>query len=281
MTDASIRRRFAETVAQPDDQIDLFDAALLIAKEEYPELDRGFYQSVIDSLTMIVWDRLESVTEPYTIVNLLSEFLFDEQGFRGNEADYYDPRNSYVNDVLDRRLGIPITLSLVYCEVARRLGLPVVGVGLPGHFVVKYVTADDEIVIDPFNRGIILTPEDCAALVERATGGVAPFRAEHLAPIGPKDILARMLSNLKGIYLQASDFPRALAAVERIALLQPHRLTEVRDRGLLRRQVGDLRGAISDLESYVNHSRATANAEIRQLIELLRREAGNEAAGSA
>jgi regulator of sirC expression with transglutaminase-like and TPR domain len=265
------RNLFAETVALPDEQIDLAEAALLIAQEEYPDLDRPHYHGLMDRLASRAYLRFEGLTEPYSIANTLSEFLFDDEKFQGNEEDYYDPHNSFLNDVLDRKLGIPITLSLVYCVIGQRLGLPISGVGMPGHFVVKYVTDDEEIIIDPFHRGIILSTQDCVELVERTTGGTMTFNSGHLAAIGVKDFLARMLNNLKGIYLRNQDYPRTLGVVERLTLIHPDSLPEIRERGLLRYRVGDLQGAIADLEDYLNDSRATADVSLRQFVESLRK----------
>jgi regulator of sirC expression with transglutaminase-like and TPR domain len=265
------RRLFTEIAALPDEEIDLAEAALVIAQEEYPDLDRSHYHGLLDRLASRAYLRFEGISEPYTIVNTLSEFLFDEEGFRGNETDYYEPRNSFLNDVLDRKLGIPITLSLVYCVVAQRLGLPVVGVGMPGHFVVKYVARDEEIMIDPFHRGMILDEDDCADLVERTTGGTTVFNRGHLAAIGARDFLTRMLNNLKGIYLREQDYPRTLRVVERLTIVHPGSLSDIRERGLLRYRVGDLPGAISDLEDYLNDSRATADISLRQFVDSLRR----------
>lgn len=251
MTDEETLELFAEAVGRPEDELDLAAATLLIAQAEYPDLDREFYAGVLDRLAGEGKGRTAQEAGPYGVANALSEYLFDEQGFRGNEDDYYDPRNSYLNDVLERRLGIPITLAVVYIEVGRRLGLPIVGVGLPGHFLVKYLTPDEEIIIDPFHRGIILSEEECADLVSQTAGRPLPWRPEYLAPVSKKQILARMLNNLKGIYLSKQDDMRALAAVDRLLLIDGQDLHELRDRGRLRCRVGDLRGALADLESYL------------------------------
>lgn len=273
MTLNDVRQLFAEMVSRHDADIDLAEAALLIAQEAYPRLNRSHYQQRLDRLAAEAGRRIAGVTEPYTIANTISEHLFDEEGFRGNVENYYDPRNSFLNEVLDRRLGIPITLSLVYIEVARRLRLPVVGVGMPGHFVVKFIAPAEEIVIDPFHRGLILSEEDCAELVLRTSGGAVTFQPEHLRPVSNKAILSRLLHNLKGIYLGRQDYRRALGVVERLLLIDPDSLLEVRDRGLLRHRLGDLAGAVLDLETYVDRApTATDAARIRNLVEALWRQ---------
>ena len=246
-----IRALFRESVEQPDEELDLAAAALLIAQAEYPHLDRGRYLRLLDQLATEAKRRTSDAMGPYGMVNTLSEYLFDEEGFRGNEADYYDPRNSFLNDVLERKLGIPITLSVVYMEVGRRLELPIVGVGMPGHFLVKYLAPEEEIIIDPFHRGIILSEEECADLLTRSSGEAIPFQPNYMAPVAKKQILARMLNNLRSIYLSREDHHRALGIVERLLLLEPHDHRNVRDRGLLRLSVGDLKGALADLEGYL------------------------------
>ena len=251
MKQEDIRALFRESVEQPDEELDLAEAALLIAQAEYPHLDRGRYLRLLDQLATEAKRRISDAMGPYGMVNALSEYLFDEEGFRGNEEDYYDPRNSFLNDVLERKLGIPITLSLVYMEVGRRLELPIVGLGMPGHFLVKYRAPEDEIIIDPFHRGIILSEEECADLLTRSSGEAIPFQPNYLAPVAKNQILTRMLNNLRSIYLSREDHHRALGIAERLLLIEPHDHRNVRDRGLLRLNVGDLNGALADLEMYL------------------------------
>ena len=268
MAQSEARRLFGEMASRPDGEVDLAEAALLIAEEEYPGLDRSRYLGALDELARAAARRTGGETEPHAIVNALSDYLFEEVGFHANESEYYDPRNSFLNEVLDRRLGIPITLSLVYSEVARRLRLPVVGVGMPGHFVVKFVAPHEEIIIDPFHRGLILTREDCARLVEGASGGVVQFRQEHLAAVSRKGILTRILNNLKGIYLRQKDLERALGVVERLLLVNPDSLSELRDRGLIRYRLRDIPAAIADLETYLE--RAPGAGDFGNMSDLLR-----------
>lgn len=268
-----VRRAFAEAVRQPEEALDLIDASLLIAQEEYPELERLRYFELLDDLAETARPLLSEESEPYARVNLLSEHLFDDERFRGNEDDYYDPRNSFLNEVLDRRLGIPITLSIVYMEVGDRLGMRIEGVGMPGHFLVKYVDEREEIVVDPYRRGIILSPDDFRELLRSVTGQAIPVKVGELPVVTKKDILNRMLNNLKGIYLSRKDYPRALAAVERMLLVKPRQPEEVRDRGLIKYRLGELQEAIFDLETYLNANPDAPDAGPMSLqLEEMRRE---------
>ena len=259
-------------MSRPDDEIDLAEAALLVAQEQYPDLDRGHYLGVLYGLAEKAARRIGDETEPYGIVNRLSEYIFDEEGFRGAEEDaYYDPRNSFLNDVLDRRTGIPITLSLVYMEVGRRIGLPIVGVGMPWHFLVKYVDPEEEIFVAPYYRGIIMSEQDRSELLERMAGRPIPLQQEYLAAVTKKEIVTRILNNLKAIYLQGEDHRQALAVVDRLVFLNPGEPQEIRDRGLLRYQLDDLIGALSDLERYVAVLPNTADTEaVVHQAELIR-----------
>lgn len=266
------RTAFAEQVRLPEEQLDLAEAALLIAEEEYPALDRLRYLELLDELADAARAKMGGETDPYARVNVLSEYLFDEEKFAGNERDYYDPRNSYLNEVLDRRLGIPITLSLVYMEVGGRLGMQIAGVGMPAHFLVKYVGDRDEIVVDPFRRGIIMSADDCRELLRRVTGDLIPVTTGELPVLGKKEMLNRMLNNLKGIYLARKDYPRSLGAVERMLLVNPKQPEEVRDRGLIKYRLGELTEAIFDLETYLNANPDAPDADAmeRQVREMRR-----------
>jgi len=267
-----VRQAFAEYVRLPDEQLELAEAALLIAEEEYPALDRLKYLEVLDELADAVRAKMGDETDPYARVNVLSEYLFDEEKFSGNERDFYDPRNSFLNEVLERRLGIPITLSLVYMEVGGRLGMEIAGVGMPAHFLVKYLGGREEIVVDPFRRGIIMSADDCKELLRRVTGDLIPVSTGDLPVLGKKEMLNRMLNNLKGIYLARKDYPRALAAVERMLLVNPKQPEEVRDRGLIKYRLGELTEAIFDLETYLNANPEAPDADAmeRQAQEMRR-----------
>ena len=265
-----IRNRFAEIVSREDDEIGLAEAALLIAAEEYPRLDVGLYIERLDSLGDLARERATSARDASDIITALNATLFERVGFHGNREHYYDPRNSFLNEVIDRRTGIPITLTVVYIEVARRIGFPVKGVGLPFHFIAKHEAPSGEILIDPFNEGRILGVAGCAELVSEMSGGKLDLQREHLAPVTTRQILSRMLANLLGIY-SVSDHARALAAVDRILLISPDSPSHVRDRGLLLARAGDRSGAIAELERYLELLPDAADAEsVRGRIQSIR-----------
>jgi regulator of sirC expression with transglutaminase-like and TPR domain len=256
------RRAFARLVSRPELAIDLAEAALLIAKEEYPDLEVARYLSRLDAMAAELRDRVGIGSDAHRLIASLGDYLFKEQGFRGNADDYYDPRNSFLNDVLDRRMGIPITLSTVYMEVGRRLGVHLHGVGMPGHFLVKYMGPGEEIVIDPFNGGAIVSPADCQRILDRISGGKLALEPRFLSSLGTRQILYRMLTNLKLIYFNGQAYGKALGVVERLLILDPHATTEVRDRGLLYCQLKRYPDAMADLERYLKLAPAAEDAEV-------------------
>ena len=256
------RQRFAALVSQSETAIDLAEAALVIAQEEYPELEVAHYLSCLDGMGAEVQARVGPREDPHRLIAALGDYLFREQGFHGNTDDYYNPRNSFLNDVLDRRTGIPITLSAVYMEVGRRLGLGLHGVGMPGHFLVKYTGQGEEIVIDPFNGGTIVSPAECQRILDRIYHGKVAFEPRLLATVGTRQILTRMLNNLKAIYFKKQEFGKALSIVERILILEPGTATEVRDRGLLLSQLKRYPEATADLERYLKLAPGAEDSEV-------------------
>jgi regulator of sirC expression with transglutaminase-like and TPR domain len=267
------RTRLAEMVARPDGEIDLAAGALAIAAEEYPQLQEAPYLRRLDLLAERVWDRTGQETAPILILDALGHVLFKENAFRGNAETYYDPRNSFLNDVLDRKVGIPITLGIVTLEVGWRVGLPLSGVSFPGHFLVRYEGEVARLLLDPFDGGRIRWEDEGQDLLDRVYGGMVRMREEFLRPASRADILARVLTNLKGIYLNARDDARALAAVDRILLLRPTAMVELRDRGLLLARTGRTGEAVADLERYLDFSPAAPDAErVRSLIDDLSRQ---------
>jgi regulator of sirC expression with transglutaminase-like and TPR domain len=256
------RQRFTGLVSRPETAIDLAEAALVIAQEEYPKLEVARYLSWLDKMGTDVLAHVGPTEDPHRLIAALGDYLFREQGFHGNTDDYYDPRNSFLNDVLDRRIGIPITLSAVYMEVGRRLGLRLHGVGMPGHFLVKYVGPAEEIVIDPFNGGAILSHADCQRLLDKLYQGKVAFEPRFLATVGTRQILNRMLSNLKAIYFKKQEFAKALSVVERLLILEPRTATEVRDRGLLLSQLKRYPEATADLERYLKLAPGAEDSEV-------------------
>jgi regulator of sirC expression with transglutaminase-like and TPR domain len=248
-------------MAEGEEAINLAEAALLIAQEEYPDLDSSGYLDRLDRMADAVDKRLRKEVGPRSILQALNQYVFDDIRFKGNSEDYYDPRNSFLNEVLDRRTGIPITLSTVYLEVGWRLGMPLHGVGFPGHFLVKHSSPEGDIVIDPFHQGQILTQEDCQSRLNHSYGGRVQFRQSLLAAATKREILIRILTNLKGIYVTAKDHRRALAATERILLIDPGLNREIRDRGVLRMQLHQTSQGIADLERYLTVNPQAEDAE--------------------
>jgi regulator of sirC expression with transglutaminase-like and TPR domain len=267
------RERFTELAALPDNRIDLARAALLIAAETYPDLDVAAYLGRLDALALAVRPQLADRRGPAERIARLNHFLFVEERFIGNRDDYYDPRNSFLNQVLDRRTGIPITLSLVYLEVGQRVGLPLRGVGFPGHFLVKYA-GEIEIIVDAF-FGQVLNREQCHARLQAVLGEHASLDAHHFAPATNKEILARVLGNLKHVYLQRNDLPAALSSTERILLLKPDDAREIRDRGLIYQQLECYRAAVADLERFLQLAPGDPSADTirEELVKLQRRAA--------
>src|SRR3954453_20308426 len=198
------RERFAAIAELPDERIDLAEAALWIAAEEQPGLDPALWLARLDEMDARLRPRLQEVPGELDRVERLAGFLVDEVGLRGNAEDYYDPRNSLLNEVLARGLGIPLTLALVYMEVGRRAGVPLVGVGFPGHFLLRH-SLYPQLLLDPFEGGRVLTEQDCRQMLEKLSGGSLPFDARLLRPSSPRQILIRMLNNLRGIYLNRGE----------------------------------------------------------------------------
>lgn len=261
------RQSFYQEITQPEPQIDLAAAALYIAQEEYPDLDPAEYMNALDTMAAEAEERLPIERYPLRVIQTLNHYLFEDLGFTGNVAHYYDPRNSFLNQVIDRRTGIPITLSLVYLEVARRIGLPMVGVGMPGHFLIRPSLGEMEIFVDPFHQGEVLFMQDCQQRLSRIYGQPIEISPELLPVVSPRQFLARLLTNLKMIYLQASAVEPSLSVVERILLLFPQAPIEHRDRGILYYHLDRWTEARADLELYLSLAPAAEDeAVIEQLL---------------
>jgi regulator of sirC expression with transglutaminase-like and TPR domain len=243
------RSDFAEMVSGPDEAIDLARAALCVAAEAAPGLDIADYLNHLDELAESIAPQVRAASHTSEAVNILNEKLFESDGFRGNEDDYYDPRNSFLNDVIDRRCGIPISLSILYIEVARRAGLKAEGIGFPGHFLAR-VGDEPGILVDVFHRCVV-SPDDCAAKLRDAFGPDMELTPDMLEPTSNKRILQRLLSNLKQIYVRQNDLEDALGCSDRILLLDPEAAIEVRDRGLLYQALECHAAAQADLERFL------------------------------
>ena len=258
MISADFIHKFTQVAKSPDP--DLATAALFIARLEYPQLDASRYLDQLDQMGSAALDRLgppSSEVDPLERVEALNTYLYYEQGFAGNEIRYDDPRDSFLNEVLDRRSGIPITLALVYIEVARRAGVPVDGVNFPGHFLLRLRRLTDttsnqtDLIVDPFHGGAILSETDCRRLLRDHVGDEAAFDPRLLMRATKQQILVRMLVNLKRIYVGMRSFPQGRAITELLLALSPSALTELRDRGLLAYHMNDFACALRDLEAYL------------------------------
>jgi regulator of sirC expression with transglutaminase-like and TPR domain len=272
--ESHFRRQFSELLSGPDEAVDVARASLLIAAEEYPELDVGLYLARLQSLGGAVRERAGASAPPENVIDVLNRLLFEDEGFRGNNEDYYDPRNSYLNEVLDRRTGIPITLSTVYMEVARHAGLDVEGVGLPGHFIVKATAPGREILLDPFHGGARLTEGDCQRRLDRIFEGRVRVEPTMLTACARKEILARMLRNLKTIYAKAADHWRCLGVVDLLLRVNSASGEDLRDRGLLYAALDCYGLALADLRAYLaRFPEAPEAADLATRIALLSRQA--------
>ncbi len=245
-----LRARFADLAAAPDAALDLGELAVLIGAEEDPPVDVEAVLEHLDRLADGVAPRLRGFTSPRERVDLVLAYLTRELGFRGDESEYDDPRNSCLHAVLRRRVGLPITLSVLLIEVGKRVGLPVVGVGLPAHFLALAPELPG-VYIDMFHGGRLLSEHECRALLRQKTAGAVEFEREMLRPVTPRQILLRMLQNLKHTHTRRGALDRVLAASDRILLLAPGLAEEHRDRGLLQLQRRAFRAASEDLNRYL------------------------------
>ncbi|HEX9016311.1 MAG TPA: transglutaminase-like domain-containing protein [Chloroflexota bacterium] len=269
------RQEFETLVRRPDADIDLAAASLLIARHEYPELKIPSYLHRIDEMAATVMDLIGSERHPITVAGGLSRYLFCDLGLSGAVEEYFDPRASYLSDVIDRGRGIPITLSVLYMEVARRAGFKVDGVGLPGHFVVKHPHPTGDVFVDPFNRGLVLSSEQCAEKVREIYDGAVEFQPCMLGAVTKRQILSRSVHNLKTIYAASREPRKALQMVELLLVIAPWDLDEIRDRGLLRYQLGDGAGAVHDLETYLEYYSEASDADrVRSSVRAIRRSFG-------
>jgi regulator of sirC expression with transglutaminase-like and TPR domain len=247
--------------AHSADEADLVQAALIIPRVEYATVDPEPALATLAYLGERASQRIAALGPAASTrrrLEVLNGLLFDEEGFTGNEARYEDPRNSFLQDVIARRTGIPITLAVVYLDVARRAGMTLEGVNFPGHFLVRALAASDELggslVIDPFHRGAFLSDEDCEQILKRHLGSDAVFSRDLMTAAHKRQILARMLTNLKRLYVRFRSFPHARDVTHLLYALDSSASMELRDRGLLAYQLQDFRGALRDLEAYLQQT---------------------------
>jgi regulator of sirC expression with transglutaminase-like and TPR domain len=267
-------REFAALVkpAHEDASIDLATAALAIARTEYPSLDIPYYVGRLEALARRLRVSMRNNPTAREVIALLNRLLFDEEGLLGNRDDYYDPRNSFLNDVLDRKLGIPITLSVIYMDIARRVGFPIAGTGMPGHFLLKhYDVMEGGIIIDPFNRGRIVGNAECQQRLNEIYSGEVELRPEFLQPVTHREILARMLNNLRQIYFTQGNFPKGLATLDLLLAIPPRSPELLRERALVRINLEQFLGAAQDLGAYLQLRPEAADADdVRETLEMLR-----------
>ena len=270
MDQGHILNQFEEVMDLPDAEVDLARAALLLAAAEYHDINIERDLLTLQRLAGDVSSRLLEEDDPLFCMNTLSQHLFDDLGFKGNTGDYYSPRNSYLNQVLERKLGIPITLSLVYVEVGKRLGIPLVGVGMPGHFLVRHRDVSG-LFVDPFNRGILLSEDECRRRVVEAVRGPLQWDPSYLEPVTSRDFIGRIIRNLKAIYLQQRDHARALTVIDFALALDPSSASDRRDRGIAHYHLGNRAQALDDLQFYLDFATPGPDKDgVDQMVSYIR-----------
>jgi regulator of sirC expression with transglutaminase-like and TPR domain len=258
-----MRKELADafTAASNSPGKELAEAALIIARIEYPRLNASAYLNQLDRMGDAARRRIERHTSDTgdastrSCIKGLNAYLFDDEHFAGNREKYEDPRNSCLNEVLDRRTGIPITLSVVYLEIAWRAGLPIHGVNFPGHFLVCVPEdtgrSHDRLIVDPFHAGALLSEHDCRLMLQKHVGSEVAFSSSLLAPATRPQIIVRMLLNLKRIYVHMRSFPQARDVTDLLLAVTPSAISEIRDRGLLAFHLNDFTAALRDLQTYL------------------------------
>lgn len=260
-------------MSKSEHDLGLARCALLVAKEEYPQLPVDRYLARLDQLAEEVKDRLDVETAGPVVLQEMIKTLYARHGLRGNGDAYYDPRNSFLNDVLDRGLGIPLTLSIILLEVGWRLDLPLEGVNFPHHFLVRYNGVAERFLIDPLDPEAIRFEDQAQELLDNHYGGMVRMRGDFLRTAGKRDMILRLLTNLKGIYANAQDDVRALSVMERVLLLRPGALEEIRDSGMLLGRLGRTGEAVERLRRYLRLSPEAEDAgRIRSLARELEKE---------
>jgi regulator of sirC expression with transglutaminase-like and TPR domain len=274
MVPEDIRADFVQMVNRPDEALELARVALLVAAESDLEVDIDGELRQLDGWAEELKSRVTPDQNNLQKLARLRSFVFDDLGFRGDRRDYYSPSNSLLHQVMKRRRGIPLTLSIVFMELGWRIGIPFEGVAFPGHFLVRLPGEPRDLLLDPYKRGMMVHEEDCRQMLLESTGGRLSYDPALTASVGKRDIVARLLHNLKGAYLRAGDDAQALAAVERLLVLQPDDPEEIRDRGLLLFRMQKYGLALDSLNAYLAaaagaQDRQTIEAHVRTLRELL------------
>jgi regulator of sirC expression with transglutaminase-like and TPR domain len=249
---AVARQRFREIAALPEPHVDLVEASLLIAAEDQPGVDVDRHLREVTAWSEAVSARLRGSHDVERVVEAINRQLFEEEGFHGEDDDYYDPRSALVSEMLDRHAGLPITLSILYLELTRRIGAEATGIALPGRFLVKFTGYFGEVIVDPFDGGRVVTPVELQKLLDQVYGGGVKLREHHLRSFSRREILARELAQLKAAYIAQHDIARAAASVDRLLILDARDPYEVRDRAGLAMQMHAYAFAIECLERYLD-----------------------------
>lgn len=262
------RERLEALLRLPEEDCDLAEAALLLAAGHYPRLDIPRYVSLLDEVAREARRRIGRIRRPQRILEILNTLLFEEMGFQGNRENYYTASNSFLHTVLDTRQGLPITLATVYLAITHRLRLPVYGVGMPYHFLVKFAASERDLYVDCFNGGTILMAEECEHLLERIVGQPIVFEPQFLQVTPKKQILYRMLNNLKQVYLRNGELTRAGTVIEQMLVVSPESNGERRNLGMLALHQNQYSQGISWLLDYLERAPNAPDVEaVRQAIQ--------------
>ncbi|MDJ0649069.1 MAG: transglutaminase-like domain-containing protein [Xenococcaceae cyanobacterium MO_188.B19] len=266
MDDKTAWNNFELEVTKADRDINLAKAALYFSQAEYPYLDIEAYLNKLLKISQAIELQLPATRYPLQVIKVINNHLYKELGFAGNTENYYDPKNSFLNQVIDRRLGIPISLAVIYLDIAKHLNFPMVGIGMPGHFLIRPDFEEAGFFIDVFNQGEILFSQDCEAKLQQLYLQPVKLKPEFLNPVSSRTILTRMLNNLKQIYLHYRDFNRAISTINGILILSPDNPYELRNRGLIYYELNRWQESSQDLESYLA---ILPNAEDAPMIQML------------
>ena len=267
MNDSFTWQEFQDEINKDNSQINLAKGALLISKIEYKDLDINEYLKILDYMGEEVKDYLPSSSYPLKIIQGINKYLFENLQFTGNLENYYDIRNSFLNDVITRCTGIPITLSLIYLEIAKRINFPMFPISMPGHFLIKPDFENAEIFVDTFNKGEILFPQDCEERLRQVYQQPLKMQPEFLEPVEKKQVLTRILNNMKLIYINNQNLEQVIQIITGILILNPDNYDQIRDRGIVYYQLGKINKACDELEKYITLAPdATDNLSIQQLL---------------
>ncbi|MDQ1363901.1 MAG: Transglut core2 protein [Pseudomonadota bacterium] len=272
MLDTKAKNQFEKFLEQPDNQINLAQAALMVARLEYPDLDINTYMQRIHALANEIRNSLPDHPNAAEILSRINQVLFIEEGFEGNSSNYYDPRNSFLNDVLDRKLGIPVSLSILYMELASELGVPLDGVSFPGHFLVKLEIDDGAIVLDPYFGGISLTEEDLEERIQEYYG--EKIKRHHyqglLATSSKKEIIVRVMRNLRNLYMEDKQWEKALTMADTMVGLDTDKADAVKARALIYDRLECCQPALRDYKEWLRLDPANQESQdIRKRVSEL------------